>query len=151
MPKINVERAFTLRLNDGQTIEFKPGIQMVDAEIAAHWFVQAHLVGATHEPKVGSYEYALQGRAKRSEAELAAAELDAAADAEAKAEAEAKAADMIAKTQQAIAAGAQQAQDAITKDDPKPAEDATDLPKIPLASKPEGAQGGEPAGETKAE
>ncbi|NTG00103.1 hypothetical protein G6L30_08215 [Agrobacterium rhizogenes] len=134
MPKINVAKPFKLRKDDGEVIDFVPGEQTVDKETADHWFVKAHLVGASFEPKEGSYEYALRGRAKKSEEDQAVAD-QAAADADqARTEAEGRAAEMMTKTELAIAAVAQQAQDAVTKKDPQAADAVTDLPAIPLSS-----------------
>lgn len=42
MPKINVVKPFTLSLSATESIDFLPGTQKVSAEIASHWFVQAH-------------------------------------------------------------------------------------------------------------
>ncbi|WP_459459051.1 STY1053 family phage-associated protein [Rhizobium sp. No.120] len=147
MPKISVEKAFNLRKESGEVVSFEPGDYTVDKETAEHWFVKAHLVGASYEPKEGSFEYAQRNRALKSEEDTAAAEQQAEADAQARAESEARAAALLQKTNEAIAAVAQQAQDNITKKDGQPADAVTDLPPIPLAS---GAQTGEapqPSGE----
>jgi hypothetical protein len=134
MPKINVAKPFKLRKDNGEVVDFEPGEQTVDKETADHWFVKAHLVGASFEPKEGSYEYAQRNRAIKSEEDQAVSD-QAAADAEqARVEAEARAAEMMARTEQAIAAVAQQAQDTVTKKDPQPADAVTDLPAIPLSS-----------------
>ncbi|MFJ6322267.1 MULTISPECIES: hypothetical protein [unclassified Rhizobium] len=140
MPKINVATPFNLRKDNGEQISFEPGEQVVSKEIAEHWFVKAHLVGATYEPKEGSYEFVRRSRAEKAEADAAAAEQQADADAAAQAETDARIAASLARTDQAIAQGAQQAYAIATKDEPKPTDAVTDLPPIPLAS-------GAPAGE----
>lgn len=40
--EINVVEKFTFRKPDG-VVEFEPGLYKVDAEVADHWFVKAHL------------------------------------------------------------------------------------------------------------
>ncbi len=140
MPKINVAKPFRLNMPDGTTKDFDVGEQSVDKEIADNWFVKAHLVGATFEPKEGSFEYAQRNRELKSEEDAAAAEQQAEANAQTQAEAEARAAALFQKTNEAIAAVAQQAQDNLTKKDGQPADAVTDRPPIPLASN---AQGGE--------
>jgi len=142
MPKISVAKAFNLRKENGEIVSFDPGDYTVDKETAEHWFVKAHLVGASYEPKEGSFEYAQRNRAVKSEEDAAAAEQQAEADAQTRAEAEARAAALLQKTNEAIAAVAKQAQDNLTKKDGQPGDAVTDLPPIPLAS---GAQTGEPS------
>ncbi len=140
MPKISVEKAFNLRKENGEVVSFQPGDYTVDKETAEHWFVKAHLVGASFEPKEGSYEYAVRGRAMKSEEDAAAAEQQAETDAQARADSAARAAELFAKTEQTIAAVAQQAQDNLTKRDGQSTDAVTDLPQIPLTS---GTQTGE--------
>lgn len=147
MPKINVAKRFTLNMPDGTTMDFDVGEQNVDKDIADHWFVKAHLVGATFEPKEGSFEYAQRNRALKSEEDAAAAEQQAEADAQVRAESEARAAALLQKTNEAIAAVAQQAQDNITKKDGQPADAVTDLPPIPLASGTQTGEAPQPSGE----
>ncbi|KAA2237677.1 STY1053 family phage-associated protein [Salinarimonas soli] len=44
MPQLNIVRAFTLLLDDGETkVAFKPGLQEVDQTYAAHWYVRENL------------------------------------------------------------------------------------------------------------
>lgn len=151
MPKISVEKAFNLRKENGETVPFEPGEYTVDKETAEHWFVKAHLVGASFEPKEGSFEYAQRNRVLKSEEDAAAAEQQAEADAQARADTAARAAELFAKTEQTIAAVAQQAQDNITKKDGQPADAVTDLPPIPLASNVPAAEQQAEGGEQKAE
>ncbi|NTG86199.1 hypothetical protein G6L15_08575 [Agrobacterium rhizogenes] len=134
MPKINVEKPFRLRKDNGEVVDFEPGEQTVDKETADHWFVKAHLVGASSEPKEGSYEYAQRNRALKSEEDQAVADQSAADAEQSRVAAEARAAEMMAKTEQAISAVAQQAQDVVTKDDPQASNAVTDLPAIPLSA-----------------
>jgi len=147
MPKINVAKPFRLNMPDGTTKDFDVGEQSVDKEIADHWFVKAHLVGASFEPKEGSFEYAQRNRALKSEEDTVAAEQQAEADAQARADAEARAAALLQKTNETIAAVAQQAQDNLTRKDPQPANAVTDLPPIPLASGAPAGEGSQTAGE----
>ena len=58
MPMINVAKPFILTLATGKTY-YEPGEQEVDAEVAEHWFTQAHLVGFEEPPPPrGSQQYA---------------------------------------------------------------------------------------------
>lgn len=143
MPKISVAKAFNLRKENGEVVSFEPGDYTVDKEIIEHWFVKAHLVGASFEPKEGSFEYAQRNRAVKSEEDAAAAEQQAEADALARADTAARAAELFAKTEQTIAAVAQQAQDNLTKKDGQAPGAVTDLPPIPLASGAQNGEGGE--------
>lgn len=42
MPKIYVHTAFTLRHNGG-ALSFPVGVHTVDADVASHWYVKAHV------------------------------------------------------------------------------------------------------------
>jgi hypothetical protein len=47
MPVINVAKRFLLQLvSDGPIVEYLPGQYEVTEEVAEHWFVKPHLVGA---------------------------------------------------------------------------------------------------------
>jgi hypothetical protein len=136
MPKLNISHAFVLNMDNGKVKAFEAGVQIVEKEIADHWFVQAHVVGFESEPKPDSLEYARVQSEKLAEA----AEADTARQA---VEAAAKVAEDVArqraveeKIQESIATSAKQALAIATKDDPKPEPEVTDLPAMQL-SKPE--------------
>lgn len=43
MPKIQVEKPFTLTHSNGMQQQFRAGAHDVPPEVAEHWYVQAHL------------------------------------------------------------------------------------------------------------
>lgn len=66
MPKITVATPFTYTDPAGAAHKFATGVHTVDADVAAHWFVKAHLVA---DPKV-------EAKApKQSDAEKLAAQM----------------------------------------------------------------------------
>ncbi|EIL88535.1 hypothetical protein UU9_12328 [Rhodanobacter fulvus Jip2] len=80
MAKINLSRAITLNKDDGTVLELPAGEQTVDKDVASHWFVQAHLVGATDDGEAAENE----AREAAEQAEKAAAAEREAAENEAK-------------------------------------------------------------------
>ncbi|WP_448952137.1 STY1053 family phage-associated protein [Labrys neptuniae] len=110
MPKINVARKFTLTLDDGTVKAFAVGLHSVPDEVAAHWYVRAHLLDEPEaEPAPGSPEDAAKQAAAQAEADAKAkAEADAKAQADAEAQAKAEA-DLKAKTAEAISKQAENA------------------------------------------
>lgn len=67
MAKINLARAITLTKDDRTILELPAGEQTVDKDVADHWFVQAHLVGATDDGEAAENEVA-ENEAKAKEA-----------------------------------------------------------------------------------
>jgi hypothetical protein len=68
MPEIRVAKRFFLQHPEGVMTEYVPGIYDVPAEVAAHWYTQAHLQGfAPPPPGPGAVEYAAMMAAKAAE------------------------------------------------------------------------------------
>ena len=103
MADIDVAKSFTLTLDDGQKHTFQSGKQAVEPDLAEHWYVRAHLVGAESRPPAGS------PAALKADAQAKAAAAKARADEEAAFQAELlaeertkKEADLAAKTAEAL-------------------------------------------------
>lgn len=95
---VNIARAFTLSfVREGQVLvqRIEAGIQRLEADVADHWYTQAHSIDVPKGVKQSDAE-AEEAARKKAEAEEAArqeAEAAAAAAAEAEAAAAAKAAE----------------------------------------------------------